>query len=198
MKKEFYLVRDGIGVKPLYFYQKDKRLLFGSEIKAICSVIGKPKILNEKSLHEFLSHGYIGNNQTMVNDLYQVPTGTILKFTKNNIEEKAFWQPIRNGICDNNLIAQENFSNIFKEACKSQLISDVPVSLMLSGGIDSSLLALTINSKSLPLYTAQFKQNQYDETIKAKEIADKIGSEWQTINCDAEENIEHDFRKVIL
>jgi len=89
--KTLYLVRDRIGVKPLYYYYKDRRLLFGSELKALMAYPGFPKNIEYGVLPTFLRYGYIPAPQTIFKDTYKVKPGHYLCLQNNKLKEVKYW-----------------------------------------------------------------------------------------------------------
>jgi len=141
-KKELYLVRDRIGIKPIYYYKKDGRFIFASEIK---SILIDPKIkreVNIESFYHFLSFLTAPAPQTMFKDIYKIPAGCYLKIFKDgNSVINKYWDVFDNTNPLNNISENEIAEMILDElriAVKYRKVSDVPVGVFLSGGLDSS------------------------------------------------------------
>ena len=143
--KKLLIARDRFGVKPLYYYKKDNVFAFSSEIKSLKEITTFDKQVNEKSMEEYIKFHWTFNNSTIYKYINKVPPGNYfdcdiekikqIEFVKYEVEEK------------NNLKIGVNFNEVTKKvdellnnAVKSQLQSDVPISFLLSGGLDSSLL----------------------------------------------------------
>lgn len=139
--KTLKVVRDRLGVKPLYYYVDEDKFVFASEIKSILankSII--PKI-NYDSLHEYLYYGNAIGSKTLFKKIVKVKPGRFLTVSEGKITENVYWD-INNikEITTNEFDAANNVKNLIDEAVKRQLVSDVPVGVFLSGGIDSSCI----------------------------------------------------------
>ena len=162
-----YLVRDTTGVKPLYYAIKDGKLSFASEIKAFKAAA----LYNEEEPGwkiRFLAYGHIPEPYTTLKDVYSLQKGHYLVWDHKNSSSKIISYAIkrqRQIITDVN-IAKELIEEGLKAAVKRQLISDAPIGVFLSGGIDSSLLTLLANQQKeqqLKTISIYFNEKAYDE-----------------------------------
>lgn len=195
-----YLVRDGVGIKPLFYHWQNGRLLFGSEIKAITAGLGHPTTLDPVGLHAFLAQGFVGPESTLIPGVRQVPPGSWKCFSADGTTNQRFWSPRRTGDLEDSEEAHSRFAGLFRRVCRDMLVSDVPVGVLQSGGVDSSLVSLTLNDPATPLFTAGFNQNDFsdfDETALAKKVAGLTGAPWRSIGADDTADIEEDVRRVI-
>ena len=137
-----YIVRDRIGEKPLYYYQKESLFLFASEYKAFyCHPEFKAK-LNEKAVSEYFLFRYPAGETTFLQDVYLLAPGTYMTITSNTVESKRYWDiPCldcnQKSFKDN----KEILKDLLNKSVKRRLIPDIPIGVQLSGGIDSSLVA---------------------------------------------------------
>ncbi|MDG1398368.1 MAG: asparagine synthase (glutamine-hydrolyzing) [Polaribacter sp.] len=176
--KDLFLVRDRLGIKPLYFYNDGDNFIFSSEIKAILSSGLVDAQFNEEAVDEYLANRYIRAPYTFFKNIFQVNPGTYLSVNKNlTIVENKYWD-----IPDTfNLDSKYNEEEILKgldyelnKAIKYRLIADVPLGTYLSGGVDSSLItAITaLNKKEkVNTYTIGFEEInefEYSEIIAKK------------------------------
>ncbi len=143
-KKEFFLARDRIGVKPLYYYFDNKKFIFSSEIKAILEHDIKREIDLNAFNHYFRLH-YIPHPLTIYKNIYKLPPASYLIFKNNQVDIKEYWQinDLENIESENEII--EQIQSLMKESVKGQLISDRPVGIFLSGGIDSTSILGIVN-----------------------------------------------------
>lgn len=192
-----YLVRDGIGIKPLVYKWQDGQLFFASEIKALTHVTGHPDNLDPAALHAYLAKGYVGPEGTLIPGVKQVPPGSWLKFSQEGIESHRFWTPARSADLDDSVKAQQEFLDLFHLVCRDMLVADVPVGIFQSGGIDSSLISMTLKDPAIPLFTAGFNNPEFDEASSARVIAESIGAPLNILMVDEVEELELDFRRVI-
>lgn len=184
-RKLLLLARDRIGQKPLFVHESGGTLAFCSELKALLPAVERPKI-NVESISEYLNLGYILEPHTIFENVRAVMPGTIEIFSEHGARKKQFWSP------NNDQIPLTNIENwldeaktVFRNATKRHLISDVPVSLFLSGGVDSSLiLALTANESTITeVYTGSFIDNlDHDEFEYAKSLANAFGKKCNRVN----------------
>ena len=176
--KDLFLVRDRLGIKPLYFYNDGDNFIFSSEIKAILSSGLVDAKFNEEAVDEYLANRYIRAPYTFFKNIFQVNSGTYLWVNKNlTIVENKYWD-----IPDTfNIASEYNEDEILKgldyelnKAIKQRLIADVPLGTYLSGGVDSSLItAITaLNKKEkVNTYTIGFEEInefEYSEIIAEK------------------------------
>ena len=194
-EKVLYLARDFAGEKPLYFGWSNNVFFFSSELKPITESNYFNKDININAVNSLIQYSYIKTPHTIFNNFYKLPPNSILEckldiynyknaelndvFKKNNffkiykIDKKLKKQSqfnSNNNIKDN----IDEFTKIFKDSIKSSFISDVPVGIFLSGGIDSSLTSLfakKYTSNNFETFTIGFENSDYDESIYASKIS---------------------------
>lgn len=187
-KNELFVARDRYGVKPLYYaYHPDKGLFFSSEIKQLLELGISNKKTNFKALASYLLAGDFSFDQnTMVNDIYEFPEAHFFiinsdELTQNRGSDLNFtkWYFIES-IIDNqgsNGKDLKEYEELLKDAVSIRLRSDVPIGGLLSGGVDSSVIALMmrqLNQGSQSFLTAGFNNNKYDETYYADLVAKSL------------------------
>lgn len=179
--KELYLVRDRLGIKPLYYYRDKAKIVFSSEIKAILSSGLVAAKFNELAVDEYLGNRYVRAPYTFFENIYQLEAGAYLKldYSMDLILQK-YWELPENFNKDQFFNEEELKYEFEKELIKSikyRLISDVPLGTYLSGGVDSSLItAITAKSKeeSINTYTIGFPE--LNEFEYSKIISEQYGS----------------------
>ena len=185
-KKEniLYVLRDPLGVKPLFYTNQNESWFFSSELKGLTNIPNLKKTLNLQSLADQLSYMYVPEPNTLYKEYYKMEPGFLNMFHKGKkISKEYLYQSLYNKIEFNSQTeVLETFNATFSKSIKRQLISDVPVSIMLSGGIDSSAIAHEVNSQSGNIkdaytITLSSKDNKYDQQSNdfyyAKLIANK-------------------------
>lgn len=189
-KQELVLARDGIGIKPLYYSLDEQVLRFGSEIKALLADPDQKRTISPADLSNFLTSGYPSPDSSLLQNIKQVPPGHIMVIGKHAVEKMQFWQPTRNPAIIDEKQALERLQELFSEVVRDQLVSDVPVAILQSGGIDSSLISLSLpKDLNADLFCVSFNEASHDETAEAQLIADKAGRRLNIIraeNHDAE------------
>jgi asparagine synthase (glutamine-hydrolysing) len=174
-EKKLYLVRDTVGVKPLYYYynQNKKKIFFSSSIRSLLLSI-KKKEINLKALNFYYNFGRNDDSETIFKNIFKLLPGELLIFQNNEIFKKKYLnfnftneEPLKNEI-----------KTIVKENIEKQFISDVPVALSLSGGVDSNVIFSIMRKKiAANLYTFYFKDyDKFNEDYKvAKKNSDFYG-----------------------
>jgi asparagine synthase (glutamine-hydrolysing) len=176
--KKLYLLRDRIGVKPLYYYYKEGRLLFGSELKALMAHPNFPKEIDFEVLPSFLRYGYIPAPRTIFQDTFKIKPGHYLCLQKNELTEVKYWdvddyyleEPLQG---DEEEIAEE-LEALLVDSFKLRLVSDVPIGIFLSGGIDSTTLTALLQRNTNTQYktfSIGFYEDQFDEAKWSKKVA---------------------------
>lgn len=177
-KNKFILVRDHIGIKPLYYSFSNKRVVFGSEIKAILETNLVEKEINLNALGEFLSWEYIPGESTLIRAINKLEPASYIEFdlAKPECNPKEYWDiPLYNGsfstISENEWIEKINWQ--IEKSTKMQMISDVPLGAFLSGGVDSSLIVASMGDAQT--FSIGFDDPTYNELMWARKVADHLG-----------------------
>tara|TARA_R110002094_G_scaffold102531_3_gene102273 strand:+ start:801 stop:2615 length:1815 start_codon:yes stop_codon:yes gene_type:complete len=184
--KALFLVRDRLGIKPLYFYNDGENLIFSSEIKAILSSGLVDAEFNEEAVDEYLANRYIRAPYTFFKNIFQVNPGTYLSVNKDlSTVENKYWD-----IPDTfNISTEYNEEEILKgldeeliKAIKYRLIADVPLGTYLSGGVDSSLItAITALNKKEKVNTYTIGFEEINEFEYSEVIAEKYNTDHHEI-----------------
>jgi asparagine synthase (glutamine-hydrolysing) len=195
-KNKLFLLRDRVGVKPLYYYRNEDSLLFASELKALHPYPYFKKDINNKAVSLFFKYGYIPTPHTIYNNTFKLSPGSILTLdiSQNKIEIEKYYdiadyynKPKVN-VSEKELL--EEIEHLLISAFKYRMVSDVPVGVFLSGGYDSSIVSAILqknNTKKIKTFTIGFKEEQYNEAEYAKNIATYLGTDHHEYYCNAEE-----------
>ena len=176
VSKELFIARDFFGIKPMYYTQVGKDLIFGSEIKCILTHPNVKKELNESALQNYLSFQYGVPNDTFFKNIHCLQPGHYLKFKDGKLEITRYWKPdfkIDESWEEDKLV--EEIDKVFKDSVEAHKISDVEVGCFLSSGVDSSYVATQF--KGQKSFTVGFNYNKYNEIDYAKELAEEIGQD---------------------
>lgn len=198
-RQRLVLARDGIGIKPLYYYVDREKVIFGSELKALLKSGECDTQLNLAALHIFLATGFPGPGDSLVQGVRQVRPGTVLAFTAETTQEHSFWRPRRSGDVVRLGDAIEEMCTLLPSVIGSQLVSDVPIGVLQSGGIDSSLVSLTAkrSTNDLPLFTAGFSEASHDETALAAQVAAIAGLKHHVLRVEDNVQPVETFRTMV-
>jgi asparagine synthase (glutamine-hydrolysing) len=187
-----WLVRDRLGVKPLYLFKKDSTIAFASEMRSfIRSGLIMPTV-NSKGLNHYLGFHSVSSGSAILNDVTELEAGTYLKITASSQEYATYWTPL-NSPLKTNLKRDEINSDILKllnKAVQKRMTSDVPIAAYLSGGIDSSaIVALMSIQSSQPVntFTLGFSENEFDETLYASEIVRRFKTNHNSVLLNKDE-----------
>lgn len=183
--QKLFLVRDRVGVKPLFYYNQNDVLLFGSELKAFHAHPRFRKSINFSALTSYFQFGYIISPDTIFENTYQVQPGHYVEFNikEGTLREKSYWQVEDFYQSKENLSQAEVLSEIERLLTSSanyRMVSDVPVGLFLSGGYDSSTIAAILQkdrTAKIKTFTIGFDEAGFDEAPHAKKVAEYLGTE---------------------
>jgi asparagine synthase (glutamine-hydrolysing) len=184
-RRRLVLARDPFGKKPLYYWHDDRRFVFGSEIKALLAA-GVPAEMADENLWEYLTFGYVPTPRTLFRGIRKVPPASTMVVDAAGVHEpRAYWDlrypPLVPRSTDSMDAAAERVLELLSAAVRKRLIADVPLGVLLSGGVDSSAVA-ALMARSVPgkvkTFCAGFEGDAfYDERPHARAVARHIGSE---------------------
>ncbi len=170
-KRELFLARDHLGIKPLYYATRGRQFLFASEIKALLQHPDCPRALDLKALAELFTFRYVPSPKTLFDGIAKLPPAHFMIVSQAGIQIKRFWNWIpnqRESYDENELI--EEYQHLLEDAVRLQLRSDVPLGLFLSSGIDSGVLLAIMSQYSkgpVQAFTIGFEGGE-----KTNEVAD--------------------------
>jgi asparagine synthase (glutamine-hydrolysing) len=179
-RQSLFLARDRLGIKPLFYWQRDGDLTFASELKAIRADMKTSLPLDQSAIYDFFTYGYIPTPKTIYRDVCKLPPGHFAVYQGARLELHQYWDApfcARSGISEADAIGMVREK--LTEATALHLIADVPVGVLLSGGIDSSTVcALSAEKVSGPLHTfcIGFDVAEHSETAFARIVADRYAT----------------------
>ncbi|HUU58805.1 MAG TPA: asparagine synthase (glutamine-hydrolyzing) [Phycisphaerae bacterium] len=195
-RRELYLVRDRLGIKPLYYTAGDGRLIFASEIKGILSHGGVRREVRADALSDYLTFLYVPAPKTMFKDIYKLPPGHWARFDERGLAVRQYWDlpPRPPARCARSQIEADLVDRI-SESVRMRLVSDVPLGAFLSGGVDSSaVVAMMARSGHRPLVTTSigFNEDRYNELPFARRVARRYHTDHheQVVTADASGVVE--------
>lgn len=173
------LVRDRIGIKPLYVAEQGGRQLFASELKAILQALPAQPALDLEAIHHYLSFNYIPAPWTVWQGIRHVMPGCWMKFTRRGVEQGRWWDLSVQREREQDFGAwAEEFLSLLDDATRIRLRADVPWGAFLSGGVDSStIVALMARHVTQPVRTFSigFADPRFDESAWATQAAQRFG-----------------------
>lgn len=188
-KKRLLLARDRMGIKPLYFLQKDQDIYFGSELKAILEHPEIERRINLDGLNCFLRLNYVPAPHTLVEGIEKLMPGHVLEWLDGRTRVKSYWQlPTATDEKWTLDSAKEKLDWLLKESVREHLISDVPLGVWASGGLDSSAI-LHYASQLTPhlmTFSVTFKGRSFDESPYIHEAAARYGTEHTEFDLDGD------------
>jgi len=181
-RRRLMLVRDRLGIKPLYYLEHDGRLVFGSEIKAILAAAEEPRELDRDALDLYLTLQYVPGPRTLLRAIRKLQPGCLLVWQDGQTTVRQYWDIVlvegdRKATEES---AEEEFGVLLEESVRLHRISDVPIGVLLSGGIDSSAVTglLARCGERLKTFTVGFEVGQeVNEINEARIVARHFGSD---------------------
>ena len=182
--KSLFVARDRMGVKPLYYYWDGKQFLFSSEIKALLATGIPTRELNERALWDYLSFRYVPQPETIWKNIQKLPPGHSLTISPEYPEPQIvrYWDipytDMHKARKEEDLLCE--FEELFLDAVRLRLIADVPVGILLSGGLDSSAVAAAVaelHNSQLNSFSIAFSDSPHiNELPFAREVAQHVGT----------------------
>jgi asparagine synthase (glutamine-hydrolysing) len=182
------MARDRIGEKPLYYKHTNQGFVFASELKSILYIGGTNRNLNPIALDCLLGFGYVPGDLCIIEGVKKLPAASYLTWQIGNDSPilSTYWNPpFPPSSCEEGSFLIEELDIIFGESVKSQMIADVPVGVMLSGGLDSSLITAFASETDRDLYTFTVGFDGYggaDERHFARQVAQWFGTTHRELN----------------
>ncbi len=188
-KNEVFLARDNFGIKPLYFAKMNDTFMFASEIKAFLDVPDFEKVFNESILETYLEFSFVPTNETFFKGVHRLDAGCSLLYKDGEIKLNKYFKL---DFKEENMSfedAVKNISDVMKDSVEKHLIADVEVGSFLSSGIDSSYIVSL--AKPDKTYTVGYENKKYDETMYAKDLAEKLDIKNESKIITKEEYLEN-------
>jgi asparagine synthase (glutamine-hydrolysing) len=187
------LARDRIGKKPLYWSQHGDTLIFGSELRALMAHPLLRKEIDPVALSKYLFYEYIPTPATIFKNVSKLKPASYAIFKDGNLKLEKYWRPnyneTRESFDDSMVVLDAALAN----AVKKRLISDVPLGIFLSGGIDSSAIsyyAQRDNIKKIKTFSIGFNEKSFDESSYARKVSDFLGTEHYEATVSSKEIID--------
>jgi asparagine synthase (glutamine-hydrolysing) len=187
-RRRLVLGRDRVGIKPLYLTQKHGDIFFGSELKAVLIHPEIERNLSLEGLDCYLSLNWVPAPWTLVDGVRKMMPGTWLEWRDGEVRSGAYWTVPQQRYEGWDLpSAIEEFDRLMLDATREQLVSDVPLGIWLSGGVDSSSIlhyAANASSQKLKTFSISFAGRSFDETPYIKEVVAAYGTEHEQFDLN--------------
>lgn len=196
-RRELWLARDRLGEKPLYYGWQGDVFLFGSELKALRAHPAFNAAVDRGALALLLRHNYIPAPYSIHQGIFKLPAGTWLQLRhgQRDVQPQAYWsltEVAERGTADpfqgSDAEAVDELARVLGKAVAGQRVADVPLGALLSGGIDSSLIAALMQAQStrpVRTFTIGFEEKAYDEADHARAVAAHLGTEHTELRLSA-------------
>jgi len=181
LEQSCFLARDPLGIKPLYYWQQDSTLVFASELRAVMASGLPSKTLNPLGIYGYLLNGSVPEPHTLIKGIQLLEAGHSLYWQQGKSNQQQYWQidfiPSEISAKD----AKEKVRHALNDTIQAHLVSDVPVGIFLSGGIDSSTLLALVSKNQFKgekprTYSIAFAEAKWNEGETARRVADHFGS----------------------
>ena len=179
---KIFAARDHFGIKPFYFYNKEKEFAFASELKTLSALIPTKKEINKKALVASLNYLWIPGNETIFKEFSKLPPAHYLSYdiTSATLTINKYWTLATLVKKDSEKQTIENLSQEFDQSIKRHMVADVPVSTFLSGGLDSSMISVAASKINTNISTYTIGTSKEDKKVEnmpedekyAKKLAD--------------------------
>jgi asparagine synthase (glutamine-hydrolysing) len=192
-EKRIVLARDRMGIKPMYISRQGEDLFFGSELKAIFAHPEIERGISLAGLDCYLSLNYVPCPWTLVDGIEKLPPGYWLEWRDGQVTSDSYWRlpfgPSNHWTLDS---AKEELDSLMQSALREHLLSDVPLGVWLSGGIDSSAIlhyAAQASSSQLKTFSISFRGRSFDETKYIHQVVKQYGTDHHEMDLPPETNL---------
>lgn len=198
-RQELWLARDRAGEKPLYYGWQDGTFLFGSELKSLRAHPSFKSSVDRSALSLLLRHNYVPEPHSIYEGIRKLAPGTWLKLSSGESDAKpvAYWslaevaeRGCARSFSGGDVEAVDALERLLGNAVRGQIVADVPLGALLSGGIDSSLVTALMQANSgrpVRTFTVGFNEKQYDEATHARAVASHLGTEHTELFLSADD-----------
>jgi asparagine synthase (glutamine-hydrolysing) len=180
LEKTCFLARDPLGIKPLYYWQSGSTLVFASELKSILATRLPSRRLSVDGLYGYLTSGSVPEPHTMIEEIYCLEAGYWLYWHAGELSQKCYWTIDFTPMAISQPEAVQRVREALANSIQHHFVSDVPVGIFLSGGIDSTAvvaLARQTQTQDLRTYSITFEEENWNEGEVAQKVANRFGTE---------------------
>jgi asparagine synthase (glutamine-hydrolysing) len=198
-RKRLVLARDRLGIKPLYYCRQGSDLYFGSELKALFEHPEVGRQINLAGLNCYLCLNYVPAPHTLVEGIQKLPPGHFLEWLDGKTRMESYWQPPdghpRRWHLED---AKRELDCLLRQSVREHLVSDVPLGIWASGGLDSSTIlhyAAEASNERLKTFSVTFQGRSFDESRYIRQISERYGTEHWELDLNAEAGLPDALEK---
>jgi asparagine synthase (glutamine-hydrolysing) len=193
-RRRLILARDRVGIKPLYVAERGNDLFFASELKGILIHPEIERRISREGLEAYLSMNYVPSPWTLVDGIRKLPSGHWLEWQDGRIHKESYWRipamaPAPISLDD----AKSKLDELLAQSISEHMMSDVPLGVWISGGLDSSTIlhyAALASSARLRTYSISFRGQSFDESAYVGEMVMKYGTDHEQFDLNPEQDLE--------
>ncbi len=193
-RHRLFLARDPMGIKPLYFYQSAQHFLFSSEVRTLLETGLVPRRIDSAGLNNYLTFGSLYDPGTLVEGVHALAPGCFLTWERGQVKHTQYWALVDDELVESSRLAcgadakqrialEAQVAEMFEESVRMQMVSDVPVGVFLSGGIDSSALVGMLSRSGVKpsTFSIVFREADYSESQYSRAIAQQFHTDHHEI-----------------
>jgi asparagine synthase (glutamine-hydrolysing) len=192
-RRRLVLARDRVGIKPLYFFRRGDDICFGSELKAIFEHPDVPRNLNLAALQHYLSLNYVPCPHTLAEGIEKLPPGHLLEWRNGVTQVRPWWRlEFRPRATWSLEAAKDELDRLLRDSVREHLVSDVPLGIWASGGVDSSTVlhyAAEAGGPRLKTFSVSFEGRSFDESPYFREIARIYGTDHHEFDLNPDQEL---------
>lgn len=193
-RRRLVLARDRIGIKPLYIAERGRDLFFASELKGILVHPEIERRISMEGLESYLSLNYVPSPWTLVDGIQKLPPGYWLEWQDGRIHRESYWQvpaiaPVPMSLDD----AKAELDSLLRQSIREHMMSDVPLGVWLSGGLDSSTIlhyAAEAAGRGLRTFSISFRGRSFDESAYVSQVVKRYGTDHEQLDLNPEQDLE--------
>ena len=193
-KKNLLIVtRDFLGLKPLYYYEDDNKIVFCSEIRPLIKMNILKFEVNKEKINEYMVFGYIAGEDKIIKNIKEFPISTIMEINLKSFkkEKKKYWNPVnKTEIITNEQYALEKFEHILKKIIDQWSRTDTKLGVFQSGGIDSTIIAANLKKNFVSLNAVFPKDDELSEAKNIEYIKEKFNLNIEKVNINESLNLK--------
>ncbi|MCB9362523.1 asparagine synthase (glutamine-hydrolyzing) [Candidatus Woesearchaeota archaeon] len=188
-EKAYFLARDRMGIKPLYYHHEADRFVFASELKSILEAV-PTKIINKQAIKDYLTFGFIQSPGSILQEVKTLRPGHLLMYKNGQLTIQKYWSlDYSKKLEKSEDYFEKKIMQHLEQSVERRLVADVPVGSFLSGGIDSSAISTLLAKRkdNLNTFSVSFDHEEFNESAYAQRVAEEIGSNHHEVQFSGEQ-----------